>query len=235
MQPDGMNSLLGVSILDPNCFWNIVLLAGVVLMVLSVLTGPVGFKFGKRSLEGTVEKDPQQRRPLLWIGLVMSLVAIAFMAFTNWGGLVSPIHNGKPKGPDEHTSLHLVPAPASLAQISVSTSEPKPLATLTIVARHEIRAPQALGSDVIVYVGAINLLGRSRLLIYRSDSPPSQGEIHYHLLRPKLLKEQIIWDGDVSNKQTIAFTWNGQNYRVIIELNWFLRGDNYAVINLYKR
>jgi hypothetical protein len=223
--------------LDPNSFWNLVLFAGLVLIVLSVVQGPVAITGGRHSVRATVDRDHEHRRPLLWVGIVMILVALAFVTLTNWRGLVSPVRDGKaPKSPEEHTSLNFGPAAtARLAQISISTSEPKPIATITLVARHATGAPSKFGKAA-VYLGAITLFGTSRLLIYRSATAPREDEIiHYHILAPTLEKGQIIWDGDVRNKQTIDFDWNGVDYRAAIELNWFLKGEDYGVIRIYSR
>lgn len=219
------------NILNPNFLWNIVILIGIGAIVVYKLLG--GVKTADVvGLDGRGEK----RVALLWIGLLMVAFSIGFIMLSNWEGVFSPVPEGQvPKEPEQGVSIQLLRAHATLAQVPFVKSDVKPIATIEVVELHEARVPKRLGDDLVVYVGKISLLGRTRLVAYRSSTPPSPNEISDDVLKAKLEKSEVLWDVMIWDKRPVDFGLNGNDYTAVADFRWFLIGPGYAVINVYPR
>jgi hypothetical protein len=221
------------TLLNPNSFWNLVFLAGIILIILGVINGKAKIW---EVFAGEVSRETQKW--LRSLGAILVFVSIAFFCLSNWGGLVSPVTGGEaPKELDKHTSIQLVRAPANLAQVTVATTESKPVATITAVERHPTEAPKTFGDNVVVYVDTITLFGKSRLLICQTDVELGKAEISYDAFKAALAKgkTKILSEKPVSKNEEIDFNWNDRAYHAKIELKWFVKGKGFAVIEVYTR
>lgn len=221
--------VVGLMFLACYYFLAFIFVAGIMLMVLGVADGKIG-------VLPKVARGAQNW--LKYCGLGLVVVSIALFCATNFTGLVSPVRGGEaPQPPEKHASIHLVAAPAHLAQVSVAPGYSKPVATMTVVEQHATEAPKSFGSNVIVYVDTISLFGQSRFLICQTDVALGKGEIGYDSFKAALAKGKttIFSDTKVSKNESIDFNWNGRNFRATVELKWFVRGKGFAVINVYPR
>ena len=210
-------------------FLTFIFVAGIMLIVLGVTDGKVG-------IIPKVAMGAQNW--LRYCGLGLIVVSIALFCATNFTGLVSPVRGEEaPQPPEKHASIRLVPAPANLAQVTLSTTESKPVATITAVERIPTEAPKTFGDHVMVYIDTITLFGKSRLLICQTDVELGKGEIAYDAYKAALAKgkTKILSEKPVSKNEEIDFNWNDHAYHAKIELKWFVKGKGFAVIEVYSR
>lgn len=222
------------TLLNPNSFWTVVFLAGIILIVLGVINGKAKIW---EVFVGEVSQGAQSW--LRNVGLILVFVSIAFVCLSNFAGFISPVHGSEASTPPEkHASIQLVPAPANLAEVTVATTESKPVATIRAVERHPKKVPEPFGNNVIVYVDTITLFGKSRLLICQTEVPLETGEMTYDAFKAAALAKgntKILSETQVSKNEEIDFNWNGHAYRAKIELKWFVKGNSFADIEVYSR
>jgi hypothetical protein len=220
---------VGLAFVAWQSFVILILFVGVILIVLGVTDGKIGFI-------PKVSKGAQK-----WLrswGITLALISIVLHFLSSFAGFVSPVSGGQaPQPPEKHVNIHLIRAPAHLAQVSVAASDAKPVATMTVVERHPTEAPKSFGTNVIVYIDTITLFGKSRFLICQTDVALGKGEMDYDAFKAALAggKTKIFSERKVSKTEVIDFRWNERDYRAKVELKWFVSGKGFAVIDVYSR
>lgn len=225
------------SLLDPNCFWNIVFLTGAVISLLAGFNQPVRANVPIGERETIVELPAivaSRHRRYFITGVLLMSVSVVMIALSHSKGLVSPVQGDTPPPPVGAAKQNspTFQLPFTLA-VSAATQAPDGVTSKFSILQRQVKIPSEFGGKLAVYLYDIHLFGSSRILVFVPKGSVKDTErASYDNLKQRVSGTDIIADTRLSEKRGIDFNLDGRQYYLSAKINWYIIGEDYAEISI---
>jgi len=221
------------ALFNPNNFWNVVLLAGILMTFLSAMpiTVPMWRDSKGRPVHLRVPKAKQ--RTFFFLGVTLILTSLLIVAATNWAGIFSPMKAVSLSG-KQVNELDLTPHEL-VASAYAQIRSPREVAKFRLPQRDTKTLDGVFGDKISVYVGDVHLVKPSHVIVFLNQ-PGLQpvDSLEYENFKRLLPESSIVLDAKVFDRQTFNFSFNNREYLVACELKWYLVGEDFVDVHIFE-